>query len=270
MGKVLFFDIDGTLVNFQGQMPESARSALLKAQSGGHQIVLCSGRSRMQIYPWLLELGFDGIVAAAGAYVEHGGEIIYQHFMSEDELYKAATLLDQAGACYSAQTADRMITSEPHRDRQLARFKDLADKEMISQIWQHVELSDQIWQHEDIEKLVYYESRISVLEIRKHLAGICDVTESSFEAERSDSGEITCSGIHKAHGMLQYIIHTGMAKEDIIAFGDGPNDFDMIEYAAVGVAMGNAAAALKSRADFVTKGIDEDGIAYALQELELI
>ena len=69
-------------------MPESARSALRKARQNGHQIVLCSGRSKYQIYPWLLEPGFDGIV---GAYAEHNGEIIYQHFMSEDELYKAVT-----------------------------------------------------------------------------------------------------------------------------------------------------------------------------------
>ncbi len=251
-------------------MPESARSALRKARQNGHQIVLCSSRSKYQIYPWLLEPGFDGIVAAAGAYAEHNGEIIYQHFMSEDELYKAVTLLDHAGACCSAQAAGRMITSASHRIRHLARFKKLADEEMISQIWQHVELSDQIWQHEDVEKLVYYESTMNVAEIQKQPAGICDVTESSFETEQSDSGEITCCGINKAHGMEKYIIHTGMAKADIIAFGDGPNDFDMISYAAVGMAMGNAVEALKSQADFVTKGIDEDGIAYALLELGLI
>ncbi len=59
MGKALFFDVDGTLVNFQGKMPASARTALKKAQQNGHQIVLCSGRSKIQIYPWLLELGVD-------------------------------------------------------------------------------------------------------------------------------------------------------------------------------------------------------------------
>ena len=44
----------------------------------------------------------------------------------------------------------------------------------------------------------------------------------------------------------------------------------MIEYAGIGVAMGNAVEALKRRADFVTKGIDEDGVAYAMEELGLI
>ena len=72
------------------------------------------------------------------------------------------------------------------------------------------------------------------------------------------------------YGMEKYIIHTGMAKADTIAFGDGPNDFDMIKYAAIGVVMGNSSDDLKRRADFVTKDINDDGIAYALQKLGLI
>ena len=270
MGKVLFFDVDGTLVNFRGQMPASARTALKKVQENGHQIVLCSGRSRVQIYPWLLELGFDGIVAATGSYVEYGGEVVYRHFMSEDEIRRVTAVLDEADACYSAQAGNRMITSAHHRDRQLARFRELADAELIEQIWQHIELADHLDQYEDIEKLVYYESKMSVQEIRERLSGLCEVTESSFERAQNDTGEVTCCGINKAWGMQKYIVHTGTARADTIAFGDGPNDFDMIEYASIGVAMGNAVQELKDRADFITKNIDEDGIAYALQELGLI
>ena len=109
-----------------------------------------------------------------------------------------------------------------------------------------------------------------VRKIRERLSGICDVTESSFETAKDDSGEITCSGINKALGMQKYIVHAGIARQDTIAFGDGPNDFDMLEYAAVGVAMGNAVQALRDIADYVTKKIDEDGVAYAMRELGLI
>lgn len=270
MKKALFFDVDGTLVNFQGKMPASARNALKKAQQNGHQIVLCSGRSKMQIYPWLLTLGFDGIVAATGAYVECGGEVIYRHFMSSEEIRMVTSVLDEAGACYSAQAGNRMITSAAHRDRQLARFRTLGDEEMIDQIWQYLEISEHLEQHEDIEKLVYYESRLPVETIWERLREICDVTESSFEAAKNDSGEITCKGVNKAYGMQKYLACTGIAQEDTIAFGDGPNDFDMLEYAAIGVAMGNSVEALRSRADYVTRGIDEDGIDYAMRELGLI
>lgn len=270
MGKALFFDVDGTLVNFQGKMPESARKALKKAQQNGHQIVLCSGRSKIQIYSWLLELGFDGIIGATGAYVECGGKVLYRHFMTGEELRTVTALLDEADACYSAQAGTRMITSAKHRDRQMARFQNLGDAEMIDQIWKHIEITDDMVQYEDIEKLVYYESKISVQTIRERLSAICDVTESSFEAAVSDSGEITCRGINKAYGMRKYIEYAGISQEDTVAFGDGPNDFDMIEYAGVGVAMGNAVEALKRRADYVTRGIDEDGVEYAMVELGLI
>ena len=244
MGKALYFDVDGTLVNFQGKMPGSAAAALKKAQQNGHQIVLCSGRSRIQIYPWLVELGFDGIVAATGAYVECGGNVIYRHLMPKDQIRAVTAILDEADACYSAQAENRMITSVSHKKRQE--------------------------QCEGIEKIVYYESQMPVQTIRERLSDICDVTESSFESEKSDSGEITCRGINKACGMSKYNAYTKIAQADTIAFGDGPNDFDMLEYASIGVAMGNAVDGLKDRADFVTKDIDEDGIAYALEQLGLI
>ncbi len=270
MGRVLFFDIDGTLVNFQGSMPDSARQALLQAQQNGHKIVLCSGRSRMQIYPFLLEMGFDGIVAATGAYVECSGKVVYRHFMTNKEIDTVTAVLDEAGACYSAQAGDSLITSAQHLERQIARFRALVDEDMAAQIWKHIRIEENMEQNQGIQKFLYYESEMPVMEIRERLSEICDVTESSFEAAANDSGEITCRGINKANGMQKYIECAGIAREDTVAFGDGPNDFDMLEYAAVGVAMGNAVDALKERADLVTAGVNEDGIACALRELGLI
>lgn len=268
--KAIFFDIDGTLVNFRGHMPESARQALLQVQQNGHRIVLCSGRSRMQIYPFLLEMGFDGIVAATGAYVECGGSVVYRHFMTQEEIDAVTSVLDETGACYSAQTGAHVITNEAHWNRQIARFRTLADEEMVDQIWKSIRIEDHMEQDQDIEKFLYYESEVPVEVIRERLSSMCDVTESSFEAAANDSGEITSRGINKAYGMQKYIEYAGIAREDTVAFGDGPNDFDMLEYAAVGVAMGNAVNALKERADRVTAGIDEDGIACGLRELGLI
>ena len=72
MEKIVFLDIDGTLVNFNQQMPESTWKALKEARENGHKLVLCTGRTYGHIYPWLLEIGFDAIVASAGAYVRVG------------------------------------------------------------------------------------------------------------------------------------------------------------------------------------------------------
>ena len=67
--KVVFLDVDGTMVNEKGEIPESAQYAVRTAQANGHRMVVCSGRSRFQIYDALLELGFSGIVGGAGAFV---------------------------------------------------------------------------------------------------------------------------------------------------------------------------------------------------------
>ena len=84
------------------------------------------------------------------------------------------------------------------------------------------------------------------------------------------AGEIGIGGIHKATGMEIYLNHVGIDRVDCIAVGDGPNDLQMLEYAGVGVAMGNARAEVKARADMVTDAIGEDGIYHAFERLSLI
>ena len=75
--KVVFLDIDGTIVDFFGNIPESTKTAIRKARENGHYMVVCSGRSKFQIAKEVLDLGIDGIVAAAGAYVEYEGKVVY-------------------------------------------------------------------------------------------------------------------------------------------------------------------------------------------------
>ena len=65
--KMIFLDVDGTLVDFTMHMPESAREALSIARKRGHLISLCTGRTVTNVYPWLLEFGFDAIVASVHA-----------------------------------------------------------------------------------------------------------------------------------------------------------------------------------------------------------
>ena len=59
--KTVFLDIDGTLVADKGIVPESAIQAIKIAQKNGHKIFLCTGRAMPEIYPFILDIGFDGI-----------------------------------------------------------------------------------------------------------------------------------------------------------------------------------------------------------------
>lgn len=107
-------------------------------------------------------------------------------------------------------------------------------------------------------------------EIREKLGSQFDVVPMSFMKDGTSSGEITQAGINKAYGMEKLLTYLGKTREDAIAFGDGPNDLEMLSYAGIGVAMGNADDSVKEKADMVTARIDEDGIFLALRKLKII
>ena len=74
----------------------------------------------------------------------------------------------------------------------------------------------------------------------------------------------------KMVGIQRYLDSIGATRDEIIAFGDGHNDAEMLRYAGIGVAMGNAEDDTKAVADYVTADIDDDGIAKALEHFGLI
>ena len=86
----------------------------------------------------------------------------------------------------------------------------------------------------------------------------------------SDFADILPAGGGKPNGLAHTLAHLGLTREQCIAFGDGGNDVTMLEYAGIGVAMGNACDAAKAAADYVTDDITADGLAKALAHFGLI
>ena len=75
-GKIIFLDVDGTLVNYEGQIPESAVKAVRLAREKGNKFYICTGRSRAEVYPEIWEIGLDGMIGGNGSYIEDNGEVI--------------------------------------------------------------------------------------------------------------------------------------------------------------------------------------------------
>lgn len=270
--KIIFFDIDGTLTMFGDIIPESAERALKKAKENGHKLIICTGRSRAGVSHRLEQLPFDGYVCASGGYVEYEGRIISHEVWQPENISQLSNFALKHHVLFHLQCSGKTYVLKEQQ-------------EQIERLWEEqftmvglppkklgaIALSaEAIKNAADVEKAMYLTSPYSLIQMQQMLGDSFEVTGSSFNKEDTESGEITVKGITKAHGMQKLLEYLKIPFVDSIAFGDGPNDYEMLEFAGIGIAMGNAEDGLKEKADIVTTAIDQDGIWKGLQQLGVI
>ena len=273
--KYVFLDIDGTLVDGRGRMPDSTYIAIQKAQQNGHRMILATGRQRSQIYSWLTEkIRFDGIIASSGAYIEDSaGKIIFASRPSRERLSFAINFFRKNATPYCIQTAEAVVTEQWCMQPMVDMFRGYGfSDEVVDSIFSHTVIMDKPEECKEAEKMSYYNSPMKREAVRKELGSYFYVTGYSLSngMDTGYFGEITFEGVNKAAGIQKYMDAVGAPITNTIAIGDSENDTEMIAFAQTGVAMGNASRAIKEIADMVTAAIDEDGIEKAFTVLGLI
>lgn len=89
MGKIIFLDVDGTLVDYGNKLPVSAVTAIRQARSNGHRVYICTGRSRAEVYPELWDIGLDGMIGGNGGEEIRAMADMVTDDVDKDGLYKA-------------------------------------------------------------------------------------------------------------------------------------------------------------------------------------
>ncbi|MCI6858657.1 MAG: Cof-type HAD-IIB family hydrolase [Eubacterium sp.] len=277
MGKLLFFDIDGTLVGFDGKMPESAVKGLKEAQKNGHKVFLCTGRSYNQIYPFLLDFGFDGIVGAAGAYVEYEGKELFHSTFNEEQFKQVMRCFEGTQGAMICQAKDICLSADCYEPQFVRAFSSKWDISSIKDIDTfHALIMDNDLSvypekyRNQVECIIYCESAYTVEEMQKMVSGDIHVEMASYKTPEPYSGEITLTKNSKQTGIEKILDYLGKGKEDVIAFGDGANDMEMLDFAGISVVMGNAREEIKEHGDYITTNVDQDGIYNALKHYHLI
>lgn len=272
--KVIFLDIDGTLRGFDGVIPESTKEAIRLARANGHETVVCSGRSLYQIDKSILDLGFDGIIGGAGAFVIHKGEELYHHYMTKEQKEKLFGYLDDNDIIYTVQTDKESVVPEAIEEDMINYYKELESIGIpLKNVAGKLKIEKDIVANPKVEKLVFHRSRKSLKEIGDYLGDEFTLVGLSFTPDGVNvgvAGEIGIGGITKASGIEAYLKAAGVTRQNSIAFGDGYNDLEMIEFVNCGVCMGNGVLQLKEIADMVTDDIDKDGLYKGFKELGLI
>jgi Cof subfamily protein (haloacid dehalogenase superfamily) len=269
--KVIFLDIDGTILGFDGKVRDSAREAIRRAKANGHKLIVCTGRSGFQIIDEIMSMGFDGVISSAGAHVVSAGREIYHHCMEVETSRPVFEYLEKNRFAYAAHCSGHIAVNRRSFAALQEEFRRLmAEEDVVKYISSRSVIREDVWNGPELEKIVFYRSPFPISRIRNDLQPGFDVVQFSLDDSFQDAGEITSAGVNKATGMQVLLDSMGIDRADSLAVGDGPNDREMIEFAGVGIAMGNAGEELKRAADFVTDSIERDGVWKAFQRYGLI
>lgn len=256
MIKAAFFDVDGTLLSHRTKrVPESTRAAIRKLQEKGIRCIVATGRhiGEMRKLP-VADIPFDGYITLNGQIIlDREGKVLsampitgkVKDFLVEAfEKHSFPALLVEQDRVYLNYANEHVYALQERISTPVPKL-DVYTGGEIYQVCAYIPVGE--------EKLV--------APIEKD----CVITSWI-----SGGFDIIAKGGGKVTGIRRYLAENGISPEEIIAFGDGENDMEMLQFAGIGVAMGNADARVKQMADYVTADIDEDGIDLALRHFGII
>ncbi len=287
MGRLVFLDLDGTLLTHHQEVPADAQDALHAAKRNGHQLWIASGRANCEIYPSLLSYGFQGIVGANGAYAqmlteadldgstvkERPENMVFDHRIGPDDVAFLQAYLAEHGGLSWWTTPSRVYTEESFLSMFLGGssdpFQPAPWQAYVDQVRPFVCL-DNPPSASKLVALLPHASGVSLAQFTAALGPRFCVVESSINPGLGVAAEVTLAGISKGSALTEVASSLWFKMADTVAVGDSANDEEMLRLAGVGVAMGNGTLAAKQAADLVTEDISEGGLSKAFQMAGLI
>lgn len=268
MAKLICIDIDGTLVTKDQKVPESAQRAIREAKENGNKLLLCTGRAMPEIHPDFWKLGFSGAISAAGAHVRIGDLVLIDERIEKEEILRITRLYQEKGATWMWQAPQEFCPGP--------RFFEVftGAKDAVGTPWEkyaeYVKLFLRETTPESVSKGIFLFPGGTIDDVENFAEAVGEryrVIPGTVAAECGYGGEIILSGVNKATGLKAAAEHMGIAMKNTVAIGDSLNDYEVVEAAGFGIAMGNAHPRLKAIADYVTDDVEHDGLAKALQRL---
>ncbi|WP_110589892.1 HAD hydrolase family protein [Microbacterium suaedae] len=265
--RIAFLDIDGTIIDHAGEIPESTVDAVQRARANGHLVYLASGRTPSEVEGRLVDIGFDGAILGAGAYAWIGtlwqaGGWRVERLMDPARVAEMITALRAVGADYVLQGRDEVWATRRAVDRVTAvldaegRLSDATREALLD----HVTITDDP-PHTGIAKSAFSSDDLGCYgAVRGRLGDEFSVITGTMPGLGTAGGEISPAGVTKGSTMQMVLRELALPAAAALAIGDNNNDLDMLRLAGTGIAMGNATEEAREAADEATTAVDADGI----------
>ncbi len=263
MYKLIAVDMDGTLLREDRSISKETVKAIKYAREKGVRVILASGRPIDGIRPYLEKLDLiesgEYVLSYNGAIVQNivTGEIVAGYTMKGKDYKRIYEESKRLSVNIHAFTKEGCITPK------LTRYTELEGE--INKIPVKVVPMKDIGDEDTVIKVMMVDDEKeldrAIKVLPKELYDKYTIVRSApffleFLHKRSNKGE----GIKVLTELL------GIKPEEVICIGDAGNDFHMIEYAGLGVAMGNGSEEIKAVADYITKSNEENGVAHVINK----
>lgn len=268
--KALFLDLDGTLLTDQKQLTPNNYAAIQQALSGGHQIIITTGRPLVSALLQAETLGLTG----KGCYlIAYNGCTLYDIF-NRQTIFESVLPLDLVCAIF--EEAKRQNIHIQTYDEDSVLVEPRCNTPVVAEYCRRIQMT---WKEiPDIHELQRKPEKLLIIDYHRQepLDRFRDWL-GKFAPDQLDSYysndnyvEIVPRGMTKGGALRQMAELLHIPMEDTIAAGDAANDISMLQAAHIGAAMKNAAPEVKAAANYITKeDNNHDGIAGLIREFML-
>ncbi|MGZ4259135.1 MAG: HAD family hydrolase [Solirubrobacteraceae bacterium] len=253
-------DLDGTLLRSDGTLDERSRRALAAVEAMGAMVVICTARPARWMRPLAEATGHHGVAICAngGVVWDLHTDAPIEEFPLEPEIARQIVAALQEGLPGGHWAVERSngFGHEPSYEPRWPVPSDTV-----------IEAVDVLVSQPSLKLLLRHGDLMAdeLLQRARELVG--DLAELSHSNSANSLLEIAAAGVSKASALTRVCTEWGIASDEVVAFGDMPNDLPMLQWAGHGVAVANAHPDLLTAADEVTASNDDAGVAQVLERL---
>lgn len=277
--KIIFLDVDGTLIDYETNCPASAKEAVEKALENGHKVYICTGCSKAEIAQRDLPK-LSGMIGGNGAYVESDGKVVMHQALTKDEVKHIVDWCNERHLGFYLEANSGMYINDYFVEQGPEAFSKYKEgkgavnvdreKEKEGILKNFILAKGEELYREDVNKISFILSSY-----QDHLDSKTEFPELiantwGGKGELAIFGDLGPTGITKKHAIEVLLEYLGADQKDTISFGDAKIDLSMFELCAFNVAMGNGGPEIKEAADYVTTDVNDNGLYNAFQYLKLL
>ncbi len=258
--KIIFFDIDGTILsNRNYKISESTIEAIRQAKANGHLTFINTGRTFSEIDDMIKEVGFDGYVCGCGTYISYDSSVLLHSTIDSDICQRVIADFNKYDMNAVLEGHSAIYFNKNIKHPKLQRLQNM---------YHNLNFNVGFWDDSDIvfdKFCIWFDSLDNIQDLQIKYD---DLFEFIYRGELFV--EVVPKGYSKATGIQFLLSHLNISHENAYALGDSANDLSMLSYVKHSIGMGNSEELIKKTVSYLTKDVDEDGVAHALKHFNII